>query len=91
MPADEQYDTPHPTVSKVGHHPTCWNNRAPPASGRWVRDGWIDHRPVSEGGEMPCRSPRWTWIPFVMSPDCQQPGEGFDPDAGCVGCLELNT
>ena len=83
MPADEQYDTPHHTVSKVGHHPTCWNNRKPFKEGYYAEDRYYQ----------PDR--RWfsikIWVPHLMTTECQQPGNGFKPDAGCVGCLELKN
>lgn len=81
MPADETYDVVHESVKKVGINPPCWNNRKPLLDGYFGED-----RHYQPDG-------RWsrimTWIPNKMSPECQQPGKGFKPDAGCVGCEEL--
>lgn len=61
----------------------CWNNRQPFAPGYWtyVREYRPDGRFVMVEH----------FIEHRMTRDCQQPGPGVPPAAGCVGCRELKT
>ena len=61
--------------------PPCWNNR-PPMQTRYL----VEVRNYSPGGY-------WThgkeWVEHELTTECQQPGPGYPPDAGCVGCEHL--
>ena len=80
MPADETYDTPHPSVVKTGHKEHCHNARAPMIDGYFAKDRqwddmidvWIDTA---------------VWIDNRMSQPCGQ-RKGMAP-IGCDGCREL--
>jgi len=64
----------------------CWNNRAPPKAGFIAKDRlllscdyWVEIE---------------IWIPnrwIDEAKKCQQPGKGFKPLQGCVGCAHLQS
>ena len=96
MPADETYDTPHPTTVKSGHKEHCWNNRSPRGAGYWAQHGWSnrnsEHRHLYSAGRgfaaVPCPiEPQWVWVEDRMSQPCGQ-RKGMAPP-GCEGCKEL--
>ncbi len=72
----------HPSTVKQGKHPPCWNNRKPLEA-----DYMVEDRNYMGG--------RWVVSSRVIVNDwldngrCQQPGPGYKPNAGCIGCSEL--
>ena len=67
-------------------HENCWNNRKPPKDGFWA----IDKSEVIVSG----RIEKAVWIPnrwIDGAEKCRQPGKGFKPLPGCVGCTHLQS
>ena len=86
MPANEQYDTPHPTTVKVGHKEHCWNNRSPREDGYYAQSGWerLQSRPWGH-----VSTAQRVWVKDTMSQPCGQ-RKGMAPP-GCEGCEHLGT
>ncbi len=80
MPPVEDHPI-HESTRKHGINPPCWNNRKPFKPGYYAEDRYYQ----SDG--------QWSrikkWVPHKMTTECQQPGTGYTPDAGCVNCKEL--
>lgn len=77
----------HPRTAKTGDKEHCHNNRYPVAAGYWAQDGWIDHRPVTEGGQPPLRTPNWVWVPSSETANKCMANNGQKLKT-CEGCDE---
>jgi len=61
----------------------CWNARKSLLPGYWAQDG------VFQASIGPPTGIKWVWVPHRMTTECQQPGKGFKPIDGCIGCKDL--
>lgn len=74
----------HDSVKTSDIRPPCHSDR----------DGRIPHKKGYYADERYYEPDgRWhrikTWVPHLMTTECQQPGKGFPPLPGCVNCKEL--
>lgn len=72
----------HESTRKRGEHPPCWNARKPFEAGFYAPDR------LYLGGRW-IASTRWVSNDWIEGGACQQPGPGYKPSQGCVGCKDL--
>lgn len=91
MPANEAYDVVHELTRKADHRESCHSSlrgRGEKKRGLWVQDGWIDHRPLTEGAQQPLRTPHWVWVESSETVGKCMANVGVQQIKTCEGCDE---
>lgn len=77
-----------PECDHLEHCHSSKAGRSQKLPGHWVLDGWVEHRPITDGGSPPLRTQRWVWVESSPTVGKCRANVGVKMIATCAGCKD---